>query len=140
MSNADSKAIVQLDGDNVFTVTTPSGHSIRLDTDSVRNSAPSPMELVLVALGACTAVDVVSILQKKRQQVKDYRVEVRGERRTEHPRSFERMEVHHIVTGRNISGQSVAQAIKLSEENYCSVAATLRPTAEIVSTYEIIEG
>jgi len=98
------------------------------------------MELLLVALGSCSAVDVVSILTKKRQDVSAYRVEVRGERRDEHPRSYKRMAVHHIVTGRNISEQSVAQAIQLSEEKYCSVAATLRPTAEIVSSFEIIEG
>ena len=140
MSIEDPKAIVQMQGDNVFIVTTPSGHSIKLDTDHVRNSAPTPMELLLVALGFCTAVDVVSILRKKRQDVADYRVEVRGERREEHPRSFQRMEVHHIVTGRSVSEQSVAQAIELSEQKYCSVAATLRPTAAIVSSYEIIEG
>lgn len=140
MSIADSKATVQLQDDNLFFVTTPSGHSITLDTDHERNSAPTPMELLLVALGSCTAVDVVSILRKKRQEVTDYRVEVRGERREEHPRSFERMEVHHIVTGRNVSEQSVAQAIELSEQKYCSVAATLRPTAAIVSSYEIIEA
>jgi len=98
------------------------------------------MELLLVALGSCTAVDVVSILRKKRQNVSAYRVEVRGQRRDEHPRSYKRMEVHHIVTGRSISEQSVEQAIQLSEEKYCSVAATLRPTAEIVSSFEIIEG
>jgi putative redox protein len=140
MSIADPKAIVQMKGDNVFIVTTPSGHEITIDTDSARHSAPSPMELLLVALGSCTAVDVVSILRKKREPVTDYRVEVSGQRREEHPRSYKRMEVHHIVTGRNISERSVAQAIALSEEKYCSVAATLRPTAEIVSSFEIIEG
>jgi putative redox protein len=140
MSIADPKAIVEMKGDNVFIVTTPSGHEITIDTDSARHSAPSPMELLLVALGSCTAVDVVSILRKKREQVTDYRVEVSGQRREEHPRSYKRMEVHHIVTGRNISERSVAQAIALSEEKYCSVAATLRPTAEIVSSFEIIEG
>ena len=140
MSSDNSKATVQLKGDNLFSVTTPSGHSITLDTDHERNSAPTPMELLLVALGSCTAVDVISILHKKRQAITDYRVEVRGERREEHPRSFKRMEVHHIVTGRNVSEQSVAQAIELSEQKYCSVAATLRPTAAIVSSYEIIEG
>lgn len=140
MSADSTTATVQLKGDNLFSVTTPSGHSITLDTDHERNSAPTPMELLLVALGSCTAVDVISILRKKRQVVSDYRVEVRGERREEHPRSFRRMEVHHIVTGRNVSNQSVAQAIELSEQKYCSVAATLRPSAAIVSTYEIIEG
>lgn len=140
MSLDDSKAVVELKGADLFVAHTPSGHPILLDTDHERNSAPTPMELLLVALGSCTGVDVVSILGKKRQAVSAYRVEVRGERRAEHPRSYKRMEVHHIVTGRNISGQSVAQAIQLSEEKYCSVAATLRPTAEIVSSFEIIEG
>jgi putative redox protein len=85
-------------------------------------------------------VDVVSILRKKREDLTDYRVEVRGQRRDEHPRSYKRMEVHHVVTGRNISERSVAQAIELSEQKYCSVAATLRPAAEIVSSFEIIEA
>jgi len=98
------------------------------------------MELLLLALGSCTAVDVVSILTKKRQNVTDYRVEVRAHRKAEHPRSYDRIEVHHIVTGRNISERSVARAIDLSEQKYCSVAATLRPTAEIVSSFEVIEG
>ena len=139
MSSDDPKAVVVLADDNLFLGLTPSGHAVTVDTDRGR-SAPSPMELLLLALGSCTGVDVVTILRKKRQNVTDYRVEVRGERREEHPRSYKRMEVHHIVTGRNVSNQSVAQAIELSEQKYCSVAATLRPTAEIVSSYEIIEG
>jgi putative redox protein len=136
----NAKAVIELQGIDLFVGHTPSGHAILLDTDHTRNSAPTPMELLLVALGSCTGVDVVSILRKKRQELSAYRVEVRGERRGDHPRSFKRMEVHHIVTGRNISEQSVAQAIQLSEEKYCSAAATLRPTAEIVSSFEIIEG
>lgn len=84
-------------------------------------------------------MDVISILRKKRQQVTDYRVEIRGDRREEHPRSFRRLDVHHIVRGHAIAEASVAQAVQLSTEKYCSVAATLRPTAEIVSTWEIQE-
>jgi putative redox protein len=140
MGADDSKAVIEWQNTDLFVGHTPSGHSVLLDTDHTRNSAPTPMELLLVALGSCSGVDVVSILKKKRQEVSAYRVEVRGERRDEHPRSYKRMSVHHIVTGRNISEQSVAQAIQLSEEKYCSVAATLRPTAEIVSSFEIIEG
>jgi putative redox protein len=79
-------------------------------------------------------------LRKKRGSVSAYRIELRGLRRQEHPRSYQQIEVHHIVTGRNISERSMAQAIELSEQKYCSVAATLRPTAEIVSSFEIIEG
>jgi putative redox protein len=140
MGADDAKAVIEWKNTDLFVGRTPSGHSVLLDTDHTRHSAPTPMELLLVALGSCSGVDVVSILKKKRQEVSAYRVEVRGERRDEHPRSYKQMAVHHIVTGRNISEQSVAQAIQLSEEKYCSVAATLRPTAEIVSSFEIIEG
>ena len=139
MSLDNPKATVYFAGNEFFVGTTPSGHAITLDTDHERASAPTPIELLLVALGSCTAVDVISILQKKRAHVADYRVEVRGQRRDEHPRSYSRMEVHHIVRGRNISERALAQAIELSETKYCSVAATLRPTAEILSTFEIIE-
>ena len=140
MSSEETKAVVQLAGTDLFIGLSPSGHAFAIDAYRVSNSAPSPMELLLLALGSCTGVDVVSILKKKRQDVTEYRVEVRGQRRDEHPRSYKRTEVHHIVTGRNISEQSVAQAIELSEKKYCSVAATLRPTAEIVSSFEIIEA
>jgi putative redox protein len=140
MSSNDPKAVIELTDESLFVGRTPSGNSITIDTDSVRRSAPSPMELLLLALGSCTGVDVVSILRKKRENVTAYRLEVRGQRRAEHPRSYKRMEVHHIVTGRNVSERSVAQAIELSEQKYCSVAATLRPTAEIVSSFEVIEG
>ena len=139
MNGKDTKAIITYAGEDLFVAVTPSGHAQTLDTDSARSTAASPMELLLIALGGCTAVDVISILKKKRERVTDYRVEVRGERRAEHPRAFTRLEVRHLVRGHGISEKSVAQAIELSESKYCSVAATLRPTAEIVSSYEIIE-
>jgi len=139
MGAEDSKAVVRLVGQDLFEATSASGHMVLIDTDHIRNSAATPVELLLLALGSCTGVDVVSILRKKREDVTDYLVEVRGERRPEHPRSYSRIAVHHIVTGRNISEQSLTQAIGLSDKKYCSVAATLRPTAEIVSSYEIIE-
>ncbi|HSS19533.1 MAG TPA: OsmC family protein [Pyrinomonadaceae bacterium] len=140
MSREDSKAVVSLIEDDLFVGQTPAGREITIDTDRERDSAPSPMELLLLALGSCAGVDVVSILKKKRELISGYRVEVRAERRDEHPRSFKRIEVRHIVTGQNVSERAVAQAIELSEQKYCSVAATLRPTAEIVSSFEIIEG
>ena len=97
------------------------------------------MELLLIALGSCTGIDVISILKKKRQRVTDYRIEVSGERSDEHPRSYTRLFVKHIVRGNGVSEQAVAQAIELSDQKYCSVAATLRGSAEIVTSYEIIE-
>ncbi len=138
MSPDDAKATIHFAGDDLFVGIAPSGHAVTLDTDHERNSAPTPIELLLIALGSCTGVDVVSILKKKRERVTAYRVEVRGERRDEHPRRYERMEVHHIVTGHNLSEKSLAQAIELSETKYCSVAATLKPTVEILSRYTIV--
>jgi putative redox protein len=139
MNQEDPKAVVHFAGHDLFVCITPGGHAQVLDTDLERASAATPMELLLIALGSCTAVDVISILHKKRQQVTDYRVEVRGTRREEHPRSYSGMEVRHIVRGRKISEKALTQAIELSETKYCSVVATLRPTVEITSSYEIIE-
>lgn len=135
---AETKATIHYAGDELFIGISPSGHAQVLDTNHDRASAATPVELLLIALGSCTAVDVVSILAKKREKVTDYRVEVSGTRRDEHPRSFTKMEVRHILRGHNLSAKAVEQAIELSEEKYCSVAATLRPTVEIVSSYEII--
>jgi putative redox protein len=140
MSLEGPKAVVKLADDNLFVGYSPSGHSLTIETDQVRNAAPTPMELLILALGSCTGVDVVSILKKKRQNISAYQVQVTGQRRAEHPRSYQRIQVHHVINGRKLSKQAVAQAIKLSEDKYCSVAATLRPAAEIVSTFEIIEG
>ncbi len=139
MSQDEAKAVVHFAGDDLFVGISPSGHAQVMETNHERNSAATPVELLLIALGGCTAVDVVSILRKKRERLNSYRVEVKGERRAEHPRSFTRLEVRHILRGHKLSEKAVAQAIELSETKYCSVAATLRPAAEIISTYEIIE-
>ena len=138
MAETQRKATIQFAGDDVFVGVTPSGHAQVVETNSTRNLAATPMELLLLALGACTGVDVISILKKKRQRVTDYRIEVSGERREDHPRAYTKMFVKHIVHGRGVSEQAVARAVELSETKYCSVAATLRGSAEIVTTYEII--
>ena len=137
--STDAKATVRFVSEDLFVGITPSGHAMVLDSNSQRSSAPSPVELLLVALGSCTAPDVISILAKKRQHVTSYVVEVTGERRDEYPRRYTTMKVHHILTGRSISPKAVAHAIELSETKYCSVAASLRPTVEILSSFEIIE-
>ena len=134
-----AKAVVKFVADDLFVGITPGGRAIVLDTNSQRSSAPSPVELLLVALGSCTATDVASILKKKRQHVTSYVVEISGERRADYPRSYTSMTVHHIITGHSISRVAVAHAIELSDTKYCSVADTLRPKVEIQSTFEIIE-
>jgi len=135
----DVKATVKFVSDDLFLGVTPSGHALPLDTDSQRSIAPSPVELLLVALGSCTATDVAGILAKKRQHVTSYVVEVTGTRRDEFPRKYTAMKVHHILTGKSLSPTAVAHAIELSDTKYCSVAATLRPTVEIQTSFEIIE-
>ncbi len=97
------------------------------------------MEMLLVSVAGCTAADVISILLKKRQDVTDYRVEITGERAEDHPRKFLKFHVHHIVHGRSVSEKAVADAVELSDTKYCSVAATVRPTAEITTSFEIID-
>src|SRR3989442_11273565 len=139
MGQKDTKATIYFGENDFFIGVTPSGHAQAIETNSARASAATPMELVLLALGSCTGIDVISILKKKRQQVTGYSIEVTGERREEFPRSYTQLNMKHIVRGRNVSAQAVARAIKLSETKYCSVAATLRGSAKIVSSYEIIE-
>jgi len=139
MTVPDVKATVRFVSNDLFLGITPSGHALPMDTDSKRSSAPSPVELLLVALGACTATDVAGILAKKRQHVTNYVVEVSGTRRDDHPRRYTAMNVHHIITGKSLSPTAVAHAIELSDTKYCSVAATLRPSVEIQTTFEIIE-
>ena len=135
-----SAATIHFAGNEFFVGITPSGHAQVIETNSTRGTAATPLELLLLALGGCTGIDVISILKKKRQDVTDYRIEVSGERRDDFPRSYTRLFIKHIVTGHGVAEQAVARAIELSETKYCSVAATLRGSAEIVTSYEIIEA
>lgn len=139
MANNEYKATIQYAGDEFFIATSPSGHAQTIDGKSDRKSAPTPVEMLLMSVAACTAIDVVSILEKKRQVITDYRVEITGTRRDEYPRAFTAFHVHHIVYGRSVSEKAVAAAVEISDTKYCSVAATVRPTARITTDFEIIE-
>jgi putative redox protein len=139
MENKETTATIHFAGDDFFVGVTPSGHAQAIETNSTRGNAATPMELLLLALGSCTGVDVISILKKKRQDVTRYRIEVSGNRRDDYPRSYTRLSVKHIISGHAVSEQAVAQAIELSDKKYCSVAATLGGTAEIASSFEIVE-
>lgn len=96
-----------------------------------------PMELVLVALAGCTGVDIVSILQKKRLNLTDFRLRVRGVRAETYPQVYTDIEVEYLLWGENLPAKDVEQAIHLSEEKYCSVGIMLGKTARIHSTYRI---
>ncbi|NNE65520.1 MAG: OsmC family protein [Pyrinomonadaceae bacterium] len=139
MAQTDHKAVVQYAGDQFFIGTTPSGNSQTIDSKGDRSSAASPLELLMLSVASCTAVDVVSILKKKRQEITDYKVEIEGDRRDEFPRGFTAFRVHHIVYGRSVSEDAVAKAVELSDDKYCSVAYTVRPGAEITTSFEVVE-
>lgn len=100
---------------------------------------PTPMEALLAAAAACSAMDVVSILEKKRQTVASYRIEIEGERgpEGEWPRPFTRLSVRHVLSGEGLDPVAVARAVELSDTKYCSVLATLRAAPEVTSSWAI---
>ena len=124
-------------GEQKFVATSPSGHLIPFDADGQSNKAASPMELVLLALGACTASDVVSILEKKRQKLESLEVICSGEKAKEPPKVWIKLEVLYRLRGQ-LDDAAVKHAIQLSEEKYCSVSAMLRKTATLTWHYEIL--
>ena len=100
-------------------------------------SGASPMELVLIGVAGCTAIDVVMIMQKKRADIVEFKVNISGERAEDHPKRYTRIQVEYVFYGRGIKPNAVEQAIELSETKYCSASASLN--AQIDSTYRIIE-
>jgi putative redox protein len=125
-----------------FEASTPSGNVLVMDgypDDGKSSLGPTPVEAFLSSIAACSAMDVVSILLKMRQDVTGYRVEIDGERIPpgEWPRPFLSIEVKHILIGHKLDGASVEKAVRLSDEKYCSVMATLRQKPEIINTWEI---
>jgi putative redox protein len=105
-----------------------------------KNLGPSPLEVFIASGAACSAIDVIEILEKKRQKVTKYTIEVDGDRVPPgtFPRPYTKLKFVHIVEGDAIDEAAVEQAVRLSDEKYCSVIATLRATPEIVSEYKVI--
>jgi putative redox protein len=124
-------------GDQKFTAISPSGHSVPIDSERESNKAPGPMELVLIALGACTATDIVIILEKKRQKMQSLEVICSGERAAHPPTVWTKLELLYRLRG-DLDQAAVKHAIELSEEKYCSVAAMLQKTAKITWRMEIL--
>ncbi|MCA7000636.1 OsmC family protein [Dickeya solani] len=114
-----------------------SGHQLLMDGNA-GDKAPSPMEMVLMAAGGCSAIDVVSILQKGRHDVADCEVRLTSERREEAPRLFTAINLHFIVTGKGLNDKAVERAVSLSAEKYCSVAMMLEKAVTITHSHEVI--
>jgi putative redox protein len=124
-------------GEQKFVATSPSGHATPMDSDRATNVAPSPMEMLLMALGACTATDVVIVLEKKRQKLDSLEVLCSGERAANPPRVWTKLEILYRLHGA-LDEKAVKHAIELSEEKYCSVAAMLKKTASLSWRCEIL--
>jgi putative redox protein len=125
-----------------FTGTADSGHTVALGTDpgvGGDDDGLRPMELMAISLAGCTAMDVLSILRKKRNDVTGFEVKVGGDRAAEHPKVFTTFTIHYIVRGRNIDPVAVERAMELSRTKYCPAQAMLGQVAPIALSYEIIE-
>lgn len=100
----------------------------------------SPMELILVGLAGCTGIDIVDILEKKREKLKALKVKVRGKKAEDYPMVYKEIEITYLLWGEGIKRESVERAIELSEKKYCSVSAMLCSVAKINSTYQIFDA
>lgn len=126
-----------------FDGTANSGFTLPLDAKAEEGGDCEgfrPMELIAIGLAGCTAMDVISILTKKRQQVSAFNVSVAAKRATEHPKVFTDIEIVYQITGKSVDPAAAERAIQLSEERYCPAQAMLSKAVYIHSRYEIIEG
>ncbi len=141
MSNRHS-VTVDLLGNMAFRAITETGHEVVMDAAPEvggTDTGPRPMELLLVGLGGCTGMDVISMLRKMRQDVTDYEIEISGQRAAEHPKVFTKIHVEHVVRGRGLNPESVRRAVELSATRYCSAAAMLGRVAHIDESYRVID-
>ena len=125
-----------------FVAQTPSSHSLTIDVGTESDGAssgPEPMELILVALGTCTGMDVISILRKKRQAVTHYSVNVHANRAPDHPRIYTDIMVEHVVAGQGVDPKAVARSLELSITKYCPVHALLSRATHVEHVYRVVE-
>jgi len=125
-----------------FIATADSGHAVVMDGPpnvGGNNTGSKPSELLLMAFGGCSGMDVISILRKKKQEVTGFEMNVSGDTTEGHPKSFEKMHIEYVITGRNISEDAVKRAIGLSLDKYCLVGATIDKSAEITHSYKIVQ-
>ncbi|HCL82227.1 MAG TPA: OsmC family protein [Nitrospiraceae bacterium] len=118
------------------------GHAIVMDGDAEvggNDTGMRPMELLLIGLGGCSGMDVASILQKKKQQLKGIDINVKGEKADTYPKKFTEIEIEFTVSGKDLSEEAIKRAVELSMEKYCSVKATLEGVAKINFSYKITD-
>ncbi len=128
-------------GNAAFIGRASSGHTIIMDGPAEgggRNLGPRPMEMLILGMGACSTYDVVSILKKSRQEITDCEIKIISKRAESDPKVFTDIQLHFVVSGRNLKRKQVERAIKLSAEKYCSASIMLGATANITHDFEII--
>jgi len=136
------KARIKWVEDRTFVGESGSGHKVVLGTalgPDGRTPGPSPMEMVLIGTGGCSAFDVVHILEKGREAIEDCVVELDAERAEKDPKVFTRIHIHFVVKGRGLAPAKVQRAIDLSVEKYCSASAMLAKTATITHDFEVVD-
>ena len=136
------KTRVKFVEDMQFVGTADSGHAVVMDAPASvggKNTGTKPSELLLMGLGGCTGMDVISILRKKKQDVTNFEMNVSGETPEGHPRSFTDIHIEYIVAGKNISEDAVKRAIELSQEKYCMVGNTIGKAAKITYSFKVIQ-
>jgi putative redox protein len=127
-------------GKRRFEGETESGHRVKMDIAIEKggeNTGPPPMELVLTALGGCTALDVIHILEKKRVKLEGIEIKLEAERADEHPRVFKKIKIEYIFQGKDLKDSDLKNAVELSADKYCSVSAMIRKTAELDYSWKI---
>lgn len=117
-----------------------SGHAVVFDADRESNKAPTPMEMLLMSAGACSSVDVVSILKKARQKISHCEVELAAERAETVPKVFTKIHLHFVVTGTALAEKQVERAVNLSAEKYCSVSIMLSQSVKVTHSFSINEA
>lgn len=135
-------ATVTLRGGMTFDALGTSGHTVALDSDELvggANQGFRPMEMLLVGLGGCTGMDVISILRKMHQEVTSYQVKVQGNRAEEHPKVYTEITVEHVVKGKGPSVDAVKRAVELSATRYCPASAMLSKAVRITHKYRVID-
>ncbi|MDP2158709.1 MAG: OsmC family protein [Nitrospirota bacterium] len=125
-----------------FVASADSGHAVVMDADTDsggNNTGSRPMELLLMGLGGCSGMDIISILRKKKQQVTGLEAQVSGTMADDYPHKYTEITIEYIVRGKGVSDEAVKRAVQLSMDKYCSVKATLEGSARINFSYRIIE-
>lgn len=136
MEDLCKDVVAEWHGDLAFIGKNEAGGTVQMGTLNGK-SGIGPMEMLLLGIAGCTGIDVVSILRKQRQPLKDLKIRVRGIRSDNHPKVYTEIEVIYQLWGDGLDPAAVERAIKLSEEKYCSASAMMRPTAKIRSTYRL---